>query len=267
MRLALSDLGQGPVVVLLHGFPFDRSMWTALIDALRSTCRVIAPDLRGHGESDAPEGVYTMDAMADDVVETLDELRVSEPVVLGVHSMGGYVALSAVLRYPDRFRALLLIDTRAGADTPEAARNRETAALQVEATGKTDAVIEAMVPKLFAPSTLERRPELIASYRALMEKARPRAIVGALRGMAARPDRTADLPRIRVPSLVVVGADDVITTPAEARKIADSLPNARLAIIPESGHMAPVENPTACNQEILSFLRGLAGEGRSTKET
>ena len=103
---------------------------------------MIAPDLRGHGETAAPDGVYTMDDMADDVIELLDALQIREPVVLGGLSMGGYVALSAALRYPDRFRALMLMDTRAAADTPEAARNRQALADQVEATGTIDAVVD-----------------------------------------------------------------------------------------------------------------------------
>jgi pimeloyl-ACP methyl ester carboxylesterase len=257
MILAYDDNGPGPVVVLLHGFPFDRSLWSAQSAEIGSVYRVIAPDLRGHGESAAPEGVYTMDGMADDVIETLDALQVREPVVLGGHSMGGYVALSAALRYPERFRALMLVDTRAAADTPEAARNREILAGQVETSGATNAVVQGMLPKLFSPTTRANRPELITSLVDVMHRTNARAIAGALRGMAARPDRTGDLGRLRLPTLVLVGADDVITTPEEARATAQALPDGRLEIIPNAGHVAPVENPSACNHAILAFLNGL----------
>src|SRR4051794_31840791 len=122
MLLSCDEAGPGPAVVLLHGFPLNRTMWAQQLTQVGTAYRVIAPDLRGHGSTPAPAGVYTMDEMAGDVLETLDALGLNVPVVLGGLSMGGYVALAAVARAPERFRALMLLDTRAGADTPEAAR-------------------------------------------------------------------------------------------------------------------------------------------------
>src|SRR5262245_47186431 len=119
MQLAYTDEGPGAAVVLLHGFPLSRGMWTSQVEGIGSIFRVIAPDLRGHGDSPAPEGVYTMDEMADDVIELLDALHLDIPVVIGGLSMGGYVALSIAARYPERLRALMLMDTRAGADSPD----------------------------------------------------------------------------------------------------------------------------------------------------
>lgn len=258
MLLAYDDDGPGPVVVLLHGFPLSRAMWKGQESEVGSVYRVIAPDLRGHGETAAPDGVYTIDGMADDVMETLDALQIREPVVLGGLSLGGYVALSAALRYPDRFRALILMDTRAGADAPEAARGRLASADQVDATGKNDDVVEGMLARLFSPFTRQNRAHLIDFAHKLMVKTSARAVAGALRGMAARPDRTHDLARITMPTLVLVGADDVITPPEEARVLAEALPRARLEVIPDAGHLAPLENPAACNRAILEFLSGLA---------
>jgi len=257
MHLAYSDEGPGPVVVLLHGFPLSRAMWEEQLSGIGSTYRVIAPDLRGHGESPAPEGVYTMDEMADDVVELLDSLSISDRIVLGGLSMGGYVALSLVVRYPDRVRGLMLFDTRAGADTPEAAQNREASARAVLAADSAKELVDAMIPKLFAPITLEQRPERVEPLRAVMENNTPRGTAGALRGMAIRPDRRADLPGIQVPTLVLVGEHDAITLPAEAKALAAAIPNARVEVIPESGHMAPYENPSAANAVILRFLKSL----------
>jgi pimeloyl-ACP methyl ester carboxylesterase len=257
MRLAYSDDGPGPAVVLLHGFPLSRAMWVEQLSGIGSIYRVIAPDLRGHGESPAPEGVYTMDEMADDVVELLDSLSISQPIVLGGLSMGGYVALSLVVRYPDRVRGLMLFDTRAGADTPEAAQNREASARAVLVKDSAKDVVDAMIPKLFDPITLEQRPERVEPLRAVMESNTPRGIAGALRGMAIRPDRRAELPGIQVPTLVLVGEHDLITPPAEAKALAAAIPNAQLEVIPESGHMAPYENPAAANSVILRFLKSL----------
>jgi pimeloyl-ACP methyl ester carboxylesterase len=257
MLLAFGDDGPGPVVVLLHGFPLDRSMWSAQVGKIGSLYRLITPDLRGHGATAAPDGIYTIDAMADDVIETLDGLQLRQPVVLGGLSMGGYIALSLVARYPERWRGLILMDTKAGADTPEAATNRENLAHRVEESGDTSPVVDGMLPRLFSPTSLIQHADAISSVREQMFRTNPRAIVGALRGMAARPDRTIDLPRIGVPSLVLVGEDDAITPPSEAKTMAGAIPGARLEIIPQAGHLAPIENHAAVNQAILSFLKEL----------
>jgi 3-oxoadipate enol-lactonase len=257
MLLAYVDHGAGPVVVLLHGFPLSRVMWAEQVDVIGSAYRVIAPDLRGQGESPAPEGIYSMDEMADDVVELLEGLEVNQPIVLGGLSMGGYVALSLALRYRTRLRGLMLIDTRAVADTPEAAKNREETATAVLETGNPSTLIKTMIPRLFGKTTLEHHPERIQPMLTIMEKTSAVGIAGALRGMAVRPDRRGDLAGITVPTLVLVGEEDVISPPDEARGIAQSLPNARLEVIPKAGHLAPYENPAAVNSAIVSFLQGL----------
>jgi pimeloyl-ACP methyl ester carboxylesterase len=257
MDLAYADEGPGPVVVLLHGFPLSRAMWQEQLSGIGSIYRVIAPDLRGHGNSPVPDGVYTMDAMADDVVELFETLEIAGPVVVGGLSMGGYVALSLVARYPTRVRALMLMDTRAGADTPEAAQGRDASAKAVLAADSATPVVDAMLPRLFCKLTLEQHPERVEPMRAIMQRISPQGIAGALRGMACRPDRRGDLPKIAVPTLVLVGEEDVITPPAEAKAMAESIPNARLELIPHAGHMAPYENPSVANAAILRFLKSL----------
>lgn len=257
MLLDFDDDGPGPVVILLHGFPLNRSMWKAQMAKIGSLYRVIAPDLRGHGHTAAPDGVYSIDAMADDVLDLLNALQLKEPVVFGGLSMGGYIALSLVARHPERVRALILMDTRAGADSAEAAIGREEMAKQVEASRSAAPVIQAMLPKLFSEMTRNFHADRIAPVHHMMEKTPARAVAGALRGMAARPDRTGDLARIQVPTLVLVGADDTITPPAEARAMAQAIPGAQFEIIPNAGHLAPLENPTASNEAILRFLSSL----------
>ena len=258
MLLSYDDNGPGPVVVLLHGFPFDRTMWSGQIGEVGGIYRLIIPDLRGHGQSvSPPDRIYPMDAMADDLIETLDALNIREKVVLGGLSMGGYIALSAVRRYPERFRGLMLLDTKAAADSPEMAKGREATADQVEASGATEGVVEAMISRVFSASTRELRPELVAPVREVMLKTSPRTIAACLRGMASRPDRTRDLMRINIPTLVLVGGEDVVTPIAEARAMVEELPNATLAIVADAGHLAPLENRAASNLAILSFLQRL----------
>jgi len=257
MLLAFDDDGPGPVVVLIHGFPLNRKMWKPQLTEVGALYRVIAPDLRGAGETAVPEGVYTIDILADDVLETLDALELTEPVVLGGLSMGGYVALSLVARYPERFRGLMLMNTRSGADSPAAAESRESLARQVEASGKADLVVNAMIPKLFAPSSYATHGEIISQIKEEALKADPRGLANTLRGLATRPDRTADLARISVPTLVLAGSDDQIIPLDESKLLAESIPNARLEVIPNAGHLAPLENKSATNAAILSFLHAL----------
>ena len=257
MILAYADEGPGPAVVLLHGYPLSRAMWAEQIPDLGAIYRVIAPDLRGHGGSPAPEGVYTMDEMADDVIETLDALHIREPVVLGGLSMGGYVALSLIIRYPQRVRALMLMDTQAGADSIEAAATREVTAKTVIEAGSAASIVDPMIGRLFSAAFRETRPERVTPLRAVMEQTSARGVAGALRGMAVRPDRRGDLAKIAVPTLVVVGEEDVITPPSVAKSLAQAIPGARLEVIARAGHLAPYENPPAANAAILRFLRSL----------
>ena len=257
MLLSFDDDGPGPVVVLLHGFPLDRSMWTYQKASVGSIYRVIAPDLRGHGTTAAPDGVYSIDAMADDVIELLDALQITTPVALGGLSMGGYVALSIAERYPGRIRALMLMNTRATADTPEAARLRLEMAAEVERTGDVEPVVASMIPRLFAQSTFRAHPERVGRLHDRMSRMTPRAVAGTLRGMAARPDRMALLSRIAVPALVIAGAEDQVIPVEETEGMAAALPQARLVTIPDAGHVAPIENHEAVDAALLDFLQTL----------
>ena len=257
MLLAFDDVGPGPVVILIHGFPLDRTMWAYQRSSVGAIYRVILPDLRGHGATAAPDGIYTVDEMADDVLELLGALQIDDPIVFGGLSMGGYVALSIAARHPERVKALMLMNTRATADDPDAARARIELAERVEASGRTEEVVAAMLPKLFSKQTFEHHPALVARMRDRMSRTPARAICGTLRGLASRPDRTEALTRITAPTLVVAGADDRIVSPDEARSMASRIPGAKLVMIPDAGHMAPLENHEATDAAILEFLQGL----------
>ncbi|RUL89769.1 alpha/beta fold hydrolase [Tautonia sociabilis] len=256
MRLAIEQQGSGPAVVLLHGFPLDRTMWANQLGALSDRHRVVAPDLRGHGQSPSPPGPYPMEDLAADVVETLDALGVEPPYVVGGLSMGGYVALALADRFPDRLLGLMLLNTRAGADSPEVARNREATAQAIEREGSTSP-LSGMVDKLFAPAHRRSRPDLVDQVAEVIRRTPPEGAAGALRGMAMRPDRLGVIRSLRVPVLVIAGAEDAIVPEAESRAMADAAADGELIVIPGAGHLSPMEAPGETAAAVQSFLARL----------
>lgn len=256
LTLAVRDQGQGPPLLLVHGFPLDHTMWQAQFEPLARQARVITPDLRGFGHSTVVPGVAGMERLADDLAALLVALEVREPVVFCGLSMGGYVAWQFWRRQPERLRALVLCDTRAQADSPEARAAREKMIESVERSGASP-VVEAMVGRLFAASSRQRKADEVAAIRRVMESTPPQGMIAALRGMLARPDTTAWLPQIDVPTLVIVGQEDVISTVEEMRSISCAIPGAELVVLAESGHMTPVEQPEAFNAAVAAFLSRL----------
>ncbi len=259
-QLAYVDRGAGVPVLLVHGFPLDHSMWAAQIAALSRLARVIAPDLRGCGQSplapgDAERGI-SMETYADDLAELLTAIGVSEPIVLVGFSMGGYVAWQFLRKYGARVRALVQCDTRAKADNDEGRAGRLKMAENVAAWG-SGRVAEMMGPKLFAPATFEKQPEVVAAVRKVVEQTLPAGIAAAQRGMAIRPDVTDWLPTITVPTLVLVGELDAISPREEMSEIADAVPGAEYVVIPHAGHMTTMEQPQAVNEALEGFLKGL----------
>ncbi|HSE27189.1 MAG TPA: alpha/beta fold hydrolase [Gemmatimonadales bacterium] len=256
VELAVSVEGEGPAVVFLHGYPLDRTIWAHQVANLPGFRR-IAPDLRGFGRSDAPDLGYSMETWADDVAALLDALGEERAVLTG-HSMGGYVAFEFARRHRDRLAGLILVDTRAGADSEEARRGRD-AAIQLVRERGAGPIAEQMLPKLFAPGSPARRPEAVAQVEAVMRRTPVAGIAGALAAMRDRADSRPLLPTLDVPALVLVGAEDGITPPAEAEAMAAALPGAMLREIPEAGHMASLEQPEVVTAAIAEFLGGIGG--------
>jgi 3-oxoadipate enol-lactonase len=253
------ERGSGPTLLLVHGFPLDNTMWAQQIDVLAASCRVIAPDLRGFGRTGGKvDDKVTMEQFADDLASLLDALGVGEPVVFCGLSMGGYIAFQFWRRHTERLRGLILCDTRAVSDTPEAADGRIVMADRVLRNGPGP-LVEAMLPRLFSEGTRRGRPELIDRVRQTMMATDRRAIAAALRGMAERPDMTAALGQIRCPTLVVVGAEDATSTPAEMQGLARSIPGATFVEVRGAGHLSPAEDPAAVNAAMHGFLANLRG--------
>jgi 3-oxoadipate enol-lactonase len=255
VALAVDVKGDGPAVLFIHGYPLDRSIWTHQLAALDGWCR-IAPDLRGSGQSDAPDLGYSMDTYAADLVALLDLLGIERVVLVG-HSMGGYIAFEFLRRWRDRVRGLILVDSRAEADTPEGKKGRDTAAATARDQG-AEAVADSMLAKMLGASTLAGAPATVERVRGIMAAMPVAGMVGALGAMRDRPDSSAMLPELGgIPTLVIVGDEDEVIPPAQARAMADDIPGASLVVIRSAGHLPSMERPVETTDAILAFLEGL----------
>lgn len=252
VRLAYADTGTGLPVVLIHGFPFSRRMWEPQTPLARAA-RLITPDLRGFGESDGTPS--SLDELADDLHALVDHLGLTT-AVFGGFSMGGYVLFRYLARHADRAKAVLLLDTRAEADTPEGRQRRYDGIARIERDGPAG-YLDDFVKLVVATKTLESRPDQVKAVRALMESGRRASLTGGLRAMAQRPDSTSLLSSIRVPTLIVVGEDDKATPVSSARAMHDAIRGSRLVIIPEAGHVSNLEQPERFNAALLEFLQTL----------
>lgn len=253
------DEGRGPVLLLVHGFPLDHTMWQYQIADLKEEMRVIAPDLRGFGLSGVTAGTVTMAQMADDLAALLDALRISEPVYFCGLSMGGYVAWQFIERHGKRLAGVILCDTRAVGDTPKEKETRLETAEKVMKEGP-GFIAEAMPKRLFAERTHQEQPELVQETREVIRRTKPEGVAAAARGMAARPDVSAKLAGMEIPALVIVGSEDAISKAEEMQTIAEELPISMFVEIPGAGHMSPLEAPDVVNRAISDFVSRMTSQ-------
>jgi pimeloyl-ACP methyl ester carboxylesterase len=260
-EMAYLDVGVGPAVLMLHGFPFDKSMWTDQVDALTAAgFRVVVPDLRGLGATKAVVEISTMDDMARDAVALLDRLQIGEAVVCGL-SMGGYVALELVHLFPERVSGLVLAGTRAPADNEQERAGREQQVQTMMRAGMVPISI-ATLPKLLAERTRAEKPGVVKDVRRMITRADPKGAAAAQRGMAARRDYTEDLSNIKAPTLIIVGREDPIRPVTDAEFMQERIPNSRLEIIEDAAHLTNMEQPKAFNRVLIDFLGNSVSEAR-----
>jgi len=252
MELSLRESGdpKGLPVVLLHAFPLSGAMWEPQIEALKNY-RVLVPDLRGFGGTPLSAPWFVEHAV-DDLFETLSRVGVEKAVLVGL-SMGGYVALRAVEKNPARVKALVLCDTRAEADANENKIKRAGAVDFVRARGVA-AFAAPFLNDALAPKTLSDKPKVVSFLRGIAEKSSPDAVMAALGALAARADMTAALPKMTVPTCVIVGAQDKITPLLLSETMRSRIPGAELHVIPDAGHFSNAENPDAFNARLVAFL-------------
>jgi pimeloyl-ACP methyl ester carboxylesterase len=252
--LNYQEQGSGTPLVLLHGFPLDSRIWREQVAALSNGFRVIAPDLRGFGQSKSNDA-FTMESLADDVHALLTDLG-ALPAIVGGLSMGGYVMLAYAKKYPTDLRGLMLIDTKAEGDTPEGKEGRQKMIELARAQG-AKAVADQMMPKMLAPDADKSRPQVKRELDAIMQSQTPLTIEHALSAMRDRPDSVSNLPSIAVPTLVIVGEHDAITPPAGAEKMSKAIPHATCVVIRGAGHMSPMEQPQQVTDAIRRFASSL----------
>jgi 3-oxoadipate enol-lactonase len=244
--------GDGPPVVLLHPFPCDHEFWDPIAAALDSRYRLILPDLRGHGDSEIGEGPALVSKHASDIARVLDDAGIGRAAFIGC-SIGGYILFEFWRRFRARVASLVLCDTRPQADTPEARSNRLKAAATVLEQG-TEPFLESMIPKLMGRTTVNMRPDLVEGARAMMRKMSAEDINQVQQGTAARPDSVADLKTINVPTLIVIGEEDVLSPVADGELMRQNIAGSQLKVIPKAGHYAPWEQPQAVGTVLRQFL-------------
>jgi 3-oxoadipate enol-lactonase len=267
MRVQISDIAleyddsglsdpSFPCVLFIHGYPLCRKQWQPQIRSLSHLARVLAPDLRGFGDSQASPGPYSMEMLADDCIALLDRLEIHDPVVICGLSMGGYITFALYRKYPQRVRAIILSATRAGSDSPEAKINRDKAIALAEKEG-TQAIIRLMLPKMLAPNTYTNHPELVDFVRNIMSSASVPGIKGVLEGMRDRPDSISLLPKIKTPTLLLFGDQDPFVERAEVENMRNAIPGAQLQYINGTGHLLNLEQPEIYNNHLENFLASL----------
>jgi pimeloyl-ACP methyl ester carboxylesterase len=258
IELNYRDQGTGIPVVFLHAFPLNQQMWDEQLDKLQNVCRTISLDFRGFGRSGGSEGAESVEQMAADVRELLTAIGIHRIVLVGL-SMGGYIALAFYRMFRETVRALVLADTRATADKPEARERRYKSADKVERDG-VSSITEEMVSALLGQTSIDSRPSVVQRVRAMIESTSPAGIAAAQRAMAARRDSTDLLSYMDFPALVIAGAEDNLTPVAEADSMRQAIKGSRLKVIEEAGHLSNLERPDEFNDALIEFIESLKRE-------
>lgn len=256
--LSYDDVGEGHTpIIFLHGFPFDKTMWHGQLEFLKSSYRLIALDIRGFGKSTDETSHLSMDLFADDVIQFMDTLRIEKAIICGL-SMGGFIALNLMKRFPHRFSALILCDTQCIADTAEVRENRFKAIEKIEADGVFD-FNEGFIKKVFHKDSIENKKELVRDLRNVVFSNSEQIIKNGLIALAERFETCSILNDINIPTLIICGREDEVTPLVQSEMMQASIEGSVLHVIDDAGHVSNLEQPDTFNKHILNFLRSLKG--------
>jgi pimeloyl-ACP methyl ester carboxylesterase len=262
LKPAYTDVGQGKIPILfLHGFPFDKTTWQHQLEFLQAVQRAIAIDIRGFGATQGADATPSITLFADDLINFMDAHKIEKAIVCGL-SMGGYIVLNAVDRYPERFEAIILSDTQCVADTHEQKQNRQKAIDDVLENG-TAGFADAFIEKVFYKDTYTQQPELVAAVKSIILATEVQSIATGLRAIAERSDMCASLKKIEVPTLIICGSADQVTPPAQAEAMHKAIKNSELHFINGAGHLSNQEKPIEFNRHVLRFIEKITGQKKS----
>ena len=244
-----------PVILFIHGFPLNKSMWNPQMEAFKKDFRVIAYDIRGHGKTEPGNKDFSIDLFVNDLIEFMDMFSIDKAILCGL-SMGGYIALKAVEDYPKRFSGLVLCDTNCLADTPEAKENRMKAIESIKLNG-VEKYADESLKKLFAPDSLLTKEKETVSVRRMILKTTEESLINTLKALSIRQETCTRLNEIKIPVLIMVGSEDTITPPSAAQSMHEKIPGSILEIIEHAGHLSNLENPDSFNTKLRSFLSSI----------
>jgi len=254
LMISYNDEGKigDPVIIFIHGFPFNKSMWNKQAEALKENYRVIAYDVRGHGNSDTGTEDFSIDLFAADLLNLMDALKIDKAMLCGL-SMGGYIALNAVENYPDRFDAIILSDTTCLADTPEVKEKRLKTIESILKDG-VEKFADESIKNLFAPESFSIKKKEIADVREMIVQTTEESLCNTLRAFYERKETCSKLSKIYVPVLIIVGVEDKITPLAAAQFMNEKIKGSLLSIIEHAGHLSNIENPVEFNNQIEKLV-------------
>jgi len=255
LTVSYSDHGpdDAPVIIFIHGFPLNKSMWNIQVEALKENYRVIAYDIRGHGNSDPGIDEFSIELFVIDLLRLMEKLKIEKSILCGL-SLGGYIALNAVLKHPDRFDGLILNDTQCIADTPEIKENRCNAIISIKEKG-VEQYADEIIKKLFAQETFTKNKNVVDAVKEMIISTQKQSLCNTLHALAERKETCDQLPEINIPVLIMVGEEDKITPIAAAQQMHEKILNSKLEIIPQAGHLSNLENPAAFNTHLVNFLK------------